>query len=193
MITRRTQWVNIFHWKVWSFLMQSLVWFIDIFNTTTLYLTTCTLAGRSFKYWEFYRHPLSTSLGFSPARHPRGMKSSYTFKNPEEKLNFVASYLITLLGNQILKGKIVLQESVAINWENKIIRTKKNTKKQKNNQLTNKQRKRRISTDKLSHAKETQDAIFALTVSVLLKIVFNGIINQITQADIHWYNLIVSN
>ena len=63
------------------------------------------------------------------------MKSSYTFKNPEEKLNFVASYLITLLGNQILKGKIVLQESVAINWENKIIRTKK--KKQKNKKTTN--------------------------------------------------------
>lgn len=169
--------------------MQSLVWFIDIFNTTTLYLTTCTLAGRSFKYWEFYRHPLSTSLGFSLTGHPRGMKSSYIFKNQEQKLNFIGSYLITLLGNQILKGKIVFQEWVARKWENKII-TKKT---QPINQPTNKQRKRRIGRDKISHAKETQDAIFALTVSVLLKIVFNGIINQITQADIQWYNLIVSN
>ena len=169
--------------------MQSLVWFIDIFNTTTLYLTTCTLAGQSFKYWEFYRHPLSTSLGFSLTGHPRGVKSSYIFKNPEQKLNFIGSYLITLLGNQILKGKIVFQESVARKWENKII-----TKKpQPINQPTNKQRKWRIGRDKISHAKETQDAIFALTVSVLLKIVFNGIINQITQADIQWYNLIVSN
>lgn len=106
-------------------------------------------------------------------------------------MNFIASYPITLLGNQILKEKIVLQESVARNWENKIITKKKKQQQQPINQQTKK--KRRISRDKISHAKETQDAIFALTVSGLLKIVFNGIINQINQADIQWYNLIVSN
>ena len=118
--------------------MQSLVWFIDIFNTTTLYLTTCTLAGRSFKYWEFYRHPLSTSLGFSLTGHPRGMKSSYIFKNQEQKLKFIGSYLITLLGNQILKGKIVFQESVARKWENKIITKKTQPINQPTNQQTKK-------------------------------------------------------
>ena len=67
------------------------------------------------------------------------MKSSYIFKNQEQKLNFIGSYLITLLGNQILKGKIVFQESVARKWENKIITKKTQPINQPTNQPTNKE------------------------------------------------------
>lgn len=60
------------------------------------------------------------------------------FPQPGEKLNIIASYLTTLLGNQILKGKIVLQESVARNWENKIIIKKTQPINQPTNQQTKK-------------------------------------------------------
>ena len=66
-------------------------------------------------------------------------------------MNFIASYLITLLGNQILKGKIVLQESVARNWENKIITKNRN---QLTNQPTNKENEELAETKFLTPKKD---------------------------------------